>query len=282
MLFKFTADDRDKRVRRRDSGDLQRYSIHVISYGIPIRIDCDRSVPDDRVRSILPPHYRETEPCEGTARFELLQTIDGAEPRYSVKGPQRGFPTESRDEALDNLRKEVHLYVAEHAPEHVFVHAGVCVLNGLAVVCPGRSFSGKSTLINGMVDAGALYFSDEYAVFDRSGYVSPFPLAISLRRPVRMLRAVSATSIGTSPVRPDVLLFAKYRDGHAWTPRNLRPAEAILELLRHTIAMRARPEFVLPVLKNVVTHAQSYSGLRGETNSVLAWTRTIDIKRKRK
>ena len=39
---------------------------------------------------------------------------------------------------------------------------------------PGRSLSGKSTLVLSFVERGADYYSDEYAVFDSEGRVHPY------------------------------------------------------------------------------------------------------------
>ena len=47
---------------------------------------------------------------------------------------------------------------------------------------PGRSFSGKTTLVRELVRAGATYYSDDYAVFDARGRVHPFPRQLSIRR----------------------------------------------------------------------------------------------------
>ena len=40
---------------------------------------------------------------------------------------------------------ELELWVAEHAVDRVFVHAGVVAFEGRALLLPGRSLSGKTT-----------------------------------------------------------------------------------------------------------------------------------------
>ena len=49
-----------------------------------------------------------------------------------------------------------------------------------AIVMPGASFAGKTTMVRAWLEAGATYYSDEFAVLDRTGRVHPFarPLAI--------------------------------------------------------------------------------------------------------
>src|SRR5262249_57961124 len=45
---------------------------------------------------------------------------------------------------------------------------------GLAIVVPGRSHTGKSTLVAELVRRGATYWSDEFAVLDDAGRVHPY------------------------------------------------------------------------------------------------------------
>ena len=78
------------------------------------------------------------------------------------------------------LAAHAELFVAEHATDHLFVHAGVVGWEDRAIVMPGASFAGKTTLVRAWLEAGATYYSDEFAVLDRDGRVHPFarPLAI--------------------------------------------------------------------------------------------------------
>ena len=89
------------------------------------------------------------------------------------------------DEVLDGFESHVQLTVAEHAPRLVFVHAGVVGWNGQAIVIPGLSHSGKTTLVHQLVRAGATYYSDEYAVLDARGRVHPYPRPLGMRSLVR-------------------------------------------------------------------------------------------------
>src|SRR6185295_11682383 len=70
---------------------------------------------------------------------------------------------------------------AEYAPNRVFIHSGVVGWHGKAILIPGRSYSGKTTLVKEFVQAGATYYSDEYAVLDSKGLVHPYPRALGVR-----------------------------------------------------------------------------------------------------
>ena len=88
------------------------------------------------------------------------------------------------DGLYDILESDLRLFVAELATHRVFVHAGVVGWKGQAIVIPGRSYSGKSTMVAELVRAGATYYSDEYAVLDSRGRVHPFskPLELQIGR----------------------------------------------------------------------------------------------------
>src|SRR6185369_5569325 len=99
--------------------------------------------------------------------------------------------TRSFDDLLEQFESHLQLTVAEYAPRRVFVHAGVVGWKGKAILIPGLSFSGKSTLVAELLRAGATYYSDEYAVVDRNGRVHPYARKLRMRSAdaVRRLRA---------------------------------------------------------------------------------------------
>ena len=59
------------------------------------------------------------------------------------------------DDALDLMESNLQIYTAALAKNRVFVHAGAVGWRGRAIVIPGRSFSGKSSLVVELVRAGA-------------------------------------------------------------------------------------------------------------------------------
>src|SRR5260370_20995260 len=82
---------------------------------------------------------------------------------------------------LDAFESHVQLTVAEYAPRRVFVHAGVVGWKNRAILIPGLSHSGKTTLVDQLIRAGATYYSDEYAVLDERGRVHPYARALGMR-----------------------------------------------------------------------------------------------------
>jgi len=206
---------------------------------------------------------------EGHA-FGLLRRSDGQ--GFVVRGgvTQRA-EFDALGDAIDGLRRRLHLCVAEHAVDRVFIHAGVAAWRDRAVICPGSTFAGKSTLVSTLVRSGATYYSDEYAVFDRSGRVHAFPLPIGQRLSGGRRRTVVIANPGSKPLGRYLFLFARYREGRRWRPSELTPAETVLKLLKNAPAMRRNPELVLAVIKKVALSGRTYDGIRGESNEVLEW-----------
>src|SRR5919198_2175039 len=95
-------------------------------------------------------------------------------------GVARRARTTSVEEALEALESDLRLSVAAAARRRVFVHAGVVGWRGRAIVLPGRSCSGKTTLVAELLRAGATYLSDEFAVIDGRGRVHPFAKPLSI------------------------------------------------------------------------------------------------------
>ena len=86
-------------------------------------------------------------------------------------------------ELFDVFENYATLVVAYFAQSDVvFVHAGVVGWRGRAIVIPGRTHTGKSTLVAALLEAGAVYYSDEMAIFDSDGRVRAFPVPLVMRQ----------------------------------------------------------------------------------------------------
>jgi hypothetical protein len=178
------------------------------------------------------------------------------------------------DQVFERLESNLQLYVAAAARRRVFVHAGVVGWRGRAIIIPGRSFSGKTTLVAEFVRAGATYYSDEYAVLDSSGRVHAYPKPMAIREPgTQRQRRSSAQTLGRpsrmTPLPVGLVLLTKYRAGARWRPRVLSAGQGVLSLLRNTVSARRRPEVALATLAKVVSRALVLEGSRGEAAEVI-------------
>lgn len=176
-------------------------------------------------------------------------------------------------EVLRAFRSDVEHYVAEWARPWVFVHAGVVAWKGSAIVLPGRSFSGKSTMTAALLRAGAVYYSDEYAVFDSQGRVHPYPRPLSIRDEVTGLPTewpVEALggSPGKGPLPVKLVLLGTYRPGSSWCPRRLSTGQGTLALMAHAVSARSRPTTALASLSRAASRARILKGTRGDAVKV--------------
>src|SRR3954454_11400347 len=148
------------------------------AFGVPISVEVGSEELLTRVRAILPPGWRPCDRVPKEHRFTLRRRGGAI---YRLEHPGESLAGGSDvDVALEVLDAELRAFTAMNAPEHIFVHAGVVALGDLAIVMPGPTFSGKTTLVTELIRAGALYYSDDLAAFDRDGLVhaSPKPLSI--------------------------------------------------------------------------------------------------------
>ena len=174
---------------------------------------------------------------------------------------------------LARFEDHATLAMAEHCREYLFVHAGAVGWRGRAIVLPGRTHAGKTTLVRALVQAGAVYYSDEFALLDAQGRVHPYARPPVVRdapgtrgRPVDM--ASLAGRPGTAPLRIGMIVVTRYQAGARWRPRRLTAGQGLLALLDSTVAARSDPALVVPLLRRAAQGSQALQGLRGEAAAV--------------
>ena len=247
------------------------FTAYGVSVGVRVN---DRSVLE-RVRALLPPGWKAA--GKPTVRRLYSLIVGGPTSRPGVRrfnilyaDGARLLRTHDLEETLAQLELDLELHVAERAPRRTFVHAGVVGWNGQAIVIPGRSFSGKSSLVKALVEAGASYYSDEFAVLDERGRVHPYPIPLAIRQdrdggqPVKCRVEDLGGVVGARPLPVGLVLFTRYVGGARFRPRRLSAGRAVLELLTHTLPARRRPERVLDTLTQAVGQALVVRGARGD------------------
>jgi hypothetical protein len=237
------------------------------AFGVQVQIALGDPELESRVREILPPEAKPCRPRESVGRFALRQTGDDS---YEVMiGDQPWLEHGTLDVAIGMLDAQVRLFVAATAPDAIFVHAGVVAQDGRALVIPGESFSGKTTLVSALVQAGATYYSDEYAVLDLAGRVHPYPRPLSIRssdgstvteRHVADLGGTAAE--GSAEVA--TVVVTRYRAGCEWRPKRLSPGRGLVALLANTVPAQERPKESLEALNRALAAAIVLESDRGE------------------
>lgn len=175
---------------------------------------------------------------------------------------------------LQAFEVDAEKWIAEHAKRRLFIHAGVVGWKGRAIILPGKTMSGKSTLVRKFVEAGATYLSDEYAVLDPHGFVHPYLRALSVRndprlRQMRIALKDLGSPISARPLPVGLIAISKYEPQGMWRPRELTRGRAVLALLANTICARTQPEFALSVLPRIAAKAPVLKGVRGEADQMI-------------
>src|SRR5713226_9210029 len=249
------------------------------SYGVRIGIRVNNSEVMDSLPDLLPPHRR----CARSLQVERLYSlvIGGARRHSNVRrfnvlyaNTAKIARTMDLEEVLKALESDLQLYVAENARRGLFVHAGVVGWRGSAIIIPGASFAGKSTLVAALVRAGATYYSDEYAIFDKRGLVHPYPKRLLIRTggPApsgRFWPEALGGGSGVEPLPVGSVVVTRYRSGAQWRPRALSPGRGVIALLAHTVSARRQPQLTLTTLSGALFQATVQKGVRGEAEEMV-------------
>lgn len=248
------------------------------SYGVRIGIRANDAQGLDQVWPYLP-HQREVVAAPVVDRLYSI-IIGGEGPRANVRRFNLLYADHVRiarsvnvGEIFERLESDLRLFVAEVARHRVFVHAGVVGWKGRAIIIPGRSYSGKSTMVSELVKAGATYYSDEYAVLDSRGRVHPFPKPLEMRdsgdwKQTKVEVEHFGGKTATRPIPVGLVMVTQYKAGARWKPRQLSGGQAVLALLANTVSARRRPEQALGALQRVMAGAAALKGVRGEAEAL--------------
>jgi len=248
------------------------------SYGVRIGIRSNDTVALDRVCGHLPNDWESASSAVVDRVYSIL--IGGRGARANVRRLNLLYGDHVQlarsldlDSVFETIESDLRLFVAELARHRVFVHAGVVGWKGQAIIIPGRSYSGKSTLVAELVRAGATYYSDEYAVLDSRGRVHPFAKPLELReegefRQTKITAAELGGQAGTKPLPVGLVLMTQFKNGARWRPRKLTAGKGVLEMLFNTVSARRSPARALATLQRVTAQADVLKGVRGDARKV--------------
>ena len=242
------------------------------SYGV--RVGISSNYPEflkkiaDELDDIFPTDIAPIDNSNIERRIDITRKEDGFI-EFKIDGEEVSG-SESEENVFKFLLSRIRLTVAEHATSRVFVHAGVVVWNGKALVFPGNSFSGKTSLVKAFIDLGASYFSDEYAIFDEKGLVHPYPKTLSIRGIIDDFTQVEHTAeeLGavteTEPHPVGMFYIGQFEENAAFEPKPLSVGETVLKTVSFTLPIRVAPAFSLNVLQKAASSAIRCESKRGE------------------
>jgi hypothetical protein len=240
------------------------------SFGVRLRVTADTPEVLERIPALLPP---DAQTCPASTAKVSIAVLGRAGGPYDflidgspvTKGIDLDF-------ALTLLEAQLRIHVGLRAPNRIFVHAGVVAHEGRAIVVPGLSMAGKTTLVLALVRAGAVYYSDEFAVLDEQGLVHPYAKPVSVRDEGQIQSDHDIERFGgiagAEPLEVSAVVFAKYRPGAEWNPTELSPGRGALSMFQNTLAALKRSEEAMRTIKLAVDGAVLLEGDRGEASEM--------------
>ncbi len=240
--------------------------IYLTAYGVKLDVEVQDDALVPAVEQMLPPGWERSNEFPEDGHLTLSGSSGGT---YDVvidgEPAATGLP---KDVALHLLDSQVRVRVAALAEDRIFVHAGMVSLGGRGLLLPGRSFSGKTTLVAALISEGARYYSDEFAVLDAGGLAHPYPRRLSLRTDGAFREFADASALGgrtgSTPVRPALIAITRWSPGGRWEPERRGSGIGALALLSNAVAARPRTAATLEAISSAVEGATVLEGDRGE------------------
>jgi hypothetical protein len=249
----------------------------IEAYGVRFAVAVDDPGLMPAVTATLPPGWTHCEQVGKLTRF-LLASPDGITYELTRDESPISQPVDL-EVAIGVLDSNLRMEIARRASGWAFIHAGCVAVDDRALVLPGLSFSGKTTLVSALIGQGAMYFSDEYALLDSEGLVHPYPKPLSIRpaganRSQGLVPATETAAadlgaqIGDRAAAVALIAALNYQPGATWDPAPLTPSQGALALLSHSVTVRDEPERVLAAARRAAYGARCLEGTRGEAEAV--------------
>lgn len=190
-------------------------------------------------------------------------------------GPEVRFAGRSTIAFQIAVADALETFASTHSERFAFLHAGGVAIDGRAILLPGRSHAGKSTLVAAFLKRGAAYLSDDMVPIDWRLHAHPFPRPLGIRSlaggmpkrtPVASLGALSADRS-----LPIALVWCGSYDPLATRPafKRRQGGEAFAELLAHAPGARIRPGVIVPILAKIAASVPVFRGVRGDADAMI-------------
>ncbi len=250
----------------------------VVSYGVRVRIVDHTNLGLRQLLSIALPKglaeilSADVGPFAETLVIEPTDTSDDdGSPRFRLLSDGVCKHEEPADRVLRHVTGGVDAAVAKHCREWLFVHAGVVAWRNYAILVPGRSRSGKTTMVLEMIRRGATYYSDEYAVLDGEGRVHPYARVPTVRDAEGGFRPAHAEQLDASakpPLPIALILAANYHPSAAWQPEVLRGSRAVLPLIDGAVLAQTEPRRTIGLAARLAPHVITLQGPRPDAAAI--------------
>ncbi|MBT9585597.1 hypothetical protein IV102_19810 [bacterium] len=245
--------------------------IGIESWGVRVAVEWSDPALDQPLEEMLVGPWKPTRSDTMLASYRFSRRPAGNPELHSPEGEVLLL---TKADPGSSLERHLQLYVASHTRMAAFVHAGVVGVEGGALVIPGPSHSGKSSLVFALCQRGATYFSDEYAILDPQGRVHPHPRRLALRElggaQKRLCPFQPGWRVGSEALPLRGVLLSPFVAEARWRPQSISRGEGALRLLENTVSAQLAPDLCLACLSRAVQSAECLESPRGEAEEA-AW-----------
>lgn len=248
---------------RTTMSDTRGFSVHAYGCRLALAADCEEGI------TVLQRYVFPSLPRTAAGDADISVRIDRSEGQFELSADGAIVAADHNAEALvPDLIRVVDEAVVQRLSLQRAVHAGVVVLGGRALLLPGKTHSGKSSLVAALLRRGATYFSDEYALIDRAGRVHPYPRPLLVRNgtpeQTPALPEGYGAATGLEPVPVGWIFSLQYQPSCDWNVAPIAQSDAMLMLLRNTPHILAESPDIVGIFQKAVAGARCYSGVRPE------------------
>ena len=241
------------------------FGIHA--FDSSILVECaDSEIRDALDRYLFPPLPR-SETAPSSPDIHILVDRVGDRFRVEIDQELAASDVTLHDAALAAV-KALDGAVVPRMKMFRAVHAGALLIDGRALLLPGTSHAGKSSLVAELLRRGASHFSDEYALIDDHGLTHSYPRPLLLRngRPMQSLVLPEELNaqFAKQPAPVGWILALDYVPGGQWKIHQLSQGEAVMLLLRNTPHEMAKSPEMVDFFLRVAEKALCFEGERGE------------------
>lgn len=238
----------------------------VLAFGATVAIEAEDPELFVHLRQWLPAFEEAAATDAPHAHYRILSSHAPAG-LVVMRGRRALASVAALPDAARELAADLVVTLSRTSRDWTFIHAGVVAIDGRAIILPGASHAGKSTLVSALLREGAEYGSDEFAVIDHHGCVRSWARWLGMRRSGQPDERVDPAHMGARIMDDDVpvgaIVFTSFHAAGANV--DLRPvaaSEAALRLLPHCLTARARTARTLRALRGLVMSAPAFESPR--------------------
>jgi hypothetical protein len=242
------------------------FVLGIRAFDSSIRVECPSAeILETLNRYLFPPLPR----SEPSASPDIDVHIENMADEFNVRlnGEPVAHTVTLRDAALATVKALDEAVVHRLRNFHP-VHAGAVIVQGRALLLPGSTHAGKSSLVAELLRRGASHLSDEYALIDSEGRAHAYPRPLLLRngqpRQSLVLPEELNSSFAAQPARVGWIIATGYVPGGGWKIQEISQSEAVMLLLRNTPHEMEQAPKMVDFFGCVAAHAACYQGSRGE------------------